>query len=152
VQIELDRWRLHDLATGFLLHFPTGLLGFPHHKTYRLQGLHAELPFRWLQATDNPPVAFAVTDPFAFLPDYQVPIQEQDLFDIKVTAAADLVLFVIVTLPRQAAPQLTVNLQGPVLVNRLQGWAKQLVLAHGSYHTCHALAVTSLMPACAASP
>jgi flagellar assembly factor FliW len=152
VQIELDRWRLHDLASEFLLQFSTGLLGFPHHKTYRLQAQHANLPFRWLQATDDPPVAFAITDPFAFLPDYQVPIQEQDLLDIKVTAAADLVLFVIVTLPRQASSQLTVNLQGPVLVNRRSGWAKQLVLAQGPYHTCHPLSVMSPTPAFAAAP
>jgi flagellar assembly factor FliW len=35
----------------------------------------------------------------AFLPDYQVSIQEQDLHDLKATAASDLLLFVIVTLP-----------------------------------------------------
>jgi flagellar assembly factor FliW len=152
VQIELDHWRLHDLAAGALLHFPTGLLGFPHHKTYRLQVQHPDMPFRWLQATDDPPVAFAITDPFAFLPDYQVSVQEQDLHDLKATEGTELLLCVIVTLPRQASPQLTVNLQGPLLVNRVNGWAKQLVLVQGPYHTHHALSVTSQEPSVAVSP
>jgi flagellar assembly factor FliW len=94
-------------------------------------------------------VAFVVADPFAFLPDYQVPLQEQDLYDLKVAAPAELVLCVIVTLPRQTSPQLTVNLQGPVLVNRVNGWAKQFVIVQGPYHTCHPLHVT---PALATSP
>lgn len=152
MQIELDRWRLRDLAAGFLLYFPTGLLGFPHHKTYRIQVQHPDMPFRWLQATDGPPVAFAITDPFTFLPDYQVSIQDQDVHDLQAPAAADLLLFVIVTLPRQTSPQLTVNLQGPVLVNRVNGWAKQLVLAQGSYHTCHPLRLIAQAPSLAASP
>jgi flagellar assembly factor FliW len=152
VQIELDRWRLQDLEAGFLLHFPTGLLGFPYHKTYRIQVQHPDMPFRWLQATDGPPVAFAITDPFTFLPGYQVSIQEQDVHDLQVTAAAELLLFVIVTLPRQTSLQLTVNLQGPVLVNRVNGWAKQLVLVQGPYHTCHPLRVTSQAPSLAPSP
>jgi flagellar assembly factor FliW len=149
VQIELNRWRLQDLEPGFLLHFPTGLLGFPHHTEYRLAVQPPDIPFRWLQATAAPPVAFVVADPFVFLPDYQVPLQEQDLYDLKVTAPAELVLCVIVTLPRQTSPQLTVNLQGPVLVNRVNGWAKQFVIVQGPYHTCHPLHVT---PALATSP
>ena len=152
MQIELGRWRLRDLAAGFLLYFPTGLLGFPHHKTYRIEVQHPDMPFRWLQATEDPPVAFAITDPFAFVPDYRVSIQAQDVRDLQVTAAAELLLFVIVTLPRQTSHQLTVNLQGPVLVNRVNGWAKQLVLVQGPYHTCHPLCVISQAPSLASSP
>jgi flagellar assembly factor FliW len=152
VQVELDRWRLHDLEAGCVLHLPMGFLGFPHHKMYRLEVQHPDMPFRWLQAMGDSPVAFAITDPFAFLPHYQVPIQEQDLHHLQATAAAELLLFVIVTLPRQASPQLTVNLQGPVLVNRLNGWAKQLVLVHGPYHTCHPLSIVSQAPSLASVP
>ena len=149
MQIELNRWCLQDLEPGFLLHFPMGLLGFPHHTEYRLTVQHPDLPFRWLQATTTPPVAFVVTDPLAFLPDYQVPLQAHDLCDLQVTAPAELVLCVIVTLPRETSPQLTVNLQGPVLINRVNGWAKQFVLVQGPYHTCHPLQVT---PALTTSP
>ena len=80
---------------------------------------------------------------------YQVPLQEQDLHDLKVTPPAELVLCVIVTLPHETSPQLTVNLQGPVLVNRANGWAKQFVITHGPYQTCHPLHVT---PALTTSP
>lgn len=152
MQSELNHWRLHDLEAERVLHFPTGLLGFPHHHAYRLLAPPPEMPFRWLQATEEPPVAFVVTDPLAFLPDYHVPIHEQDLHDLKASTAADLVLFVIVTLPRETSPQLTANLQGPILVNRLNGWAKQLVLVQGPYHTCHPLQVVSLTPSLTASP
>jgi flagellar assembly factor FliW len=146
VQIDVSRFGLRDLVQGWQLHFPAGLLGFPHRKDYCIQNHGQDVPFKWLQATDDPPLAFVITDPFAFLPDYQVEIQEQDLRELKVTDHRQLMLFVIVTLPGKTSPHLTVNLQGPVLVNRVNGWAKQLVLINSPYHTRHPLLVNHASP------
>jgi flagellar assembly factor FliW len=59
--------------------------------------------------------------------------------DVGAEATTDLFLVAIVTLPRDETTSPAVNLQGPVLVNRANGWAKQLVLVQGPYHTQHAL-------------
>jgi flagellar assembly factor FliW len=146
VQINGSRLGLQNLAEGWRLHFPTGLLGFAQRQDYRIRDHSQDVPFKWLQATDAPPLVFVITDPFAFLPDYQVEIQEQDMHDLRVTDPDQLMLFVIVTLPGKTSPHLTVNLQGPVLVNCANGWAKQLVLVNSPYHTCHPLLVTQNAP------
>jgi len=141
VHINASHRRLQDLQEGHVLYFPAGLLGFPQHKRYQIRNHSQEAPFRWLQAMDDPPLAFVITDPFAFLPDYCAALQEQDLHDLNVIDPHELALFVIVTLPRETSSCLTVNLQGPVLVNCTNGRAKQLVLVSSPYHTQHALLV-----------
>lgn len=146
MHINASHRRLQDLQEGHVLYFPAGLLGFPQHKRYQIRKHSQEVPFRWLQALDDPPLAFVITDPFAFLPDYGAELQEQDLHDLNVIDPRQLTLFVIVTLHRVTAPCLTVNLQGPVLVNCTNGWAKQLVLVSSPYHTQHALLVASEVP------
>jgi flagellar assembly factor FliW len=121
------------------LHMPAGLLGFPEITEYLIVDPDSELPVKWLQAQDEPRLAFVITDPFLFLPDYQVELTPLDLTDVGAHASTDLFLVVIVTLPRKTVPYPTVNLQGPVLINRTNGWAKQLVLVQGPYHTHHPL-------------
>ena len=121
------------------LHMPAGLLGFPEVTEYLIVDPDPELPVKWLQAQDEPHLAFVITDPLLFLPDYQVELTPLDLADVGAHASTELFLVVIVTLPRKTVPYPTVNLQGPVLINRTNGWAKQLVLVQGPYHTLHAL-------------
>jgi flagellar assembly factor FliW len=125
------------------LHMPAGLLGFPEVKEYLIIDPEPALPVKWLQARDELPLAFVITDPFSLLPDYQVELTSLDLMDVGAHAPTDLFLVAIVTLPRETTAYPTVNLQGPVLINRANGCAKQLVLVQGSYHTHHPLTLAS---------
>ena len=137
--MDVSRFGAVERDRDMLLHMPTGLLGFPEVKHYCIIDPDRQVPLKWLQARDEPNLAFVITDPFAFLPDYHVELTHLDLMDVGATATADLFLVAIVTLPRETMPYPTVNLQGPVLVNRANGWAKQLVLVQGPYHTHHPL-------------
>jgi flagellar assembly factor FliW len=125
------------------LHMPAGLLGFPEVKEYLIIDPEPALPVKWLQACDELPLAFVITDPLSLLPDYQVELTSLDLMDVGAHATTDLFLVAIVTLPRETTAYPTVNLQGPVLINRANGWAKQLVLVQGSYHTHHPLTLAA---------
>ena len=108
----------------------------PQHSRYDYLPLPERRDYSW---PEGKRLAFVITDPFPFLPDYQVELTPLDLMDVGAHASTDLFLVVIVTLPRKTVPYPTVNLQGPVLINRTNGWAKQLVLVQGPYHTHHQL-------------
>jgi flagellar assembly factor FliW len=122
-----------------IIHFPNGLLGFPDIKHYVIFEHDQDVPFKWLQATDEPALAFVIMDPFLFLPDYQVEIHEQDLQELRVSDTSQVSIFVILTIPAGQPAGMTANLQGPVLVNGENRWAKQLVLTNSQYHTRHPL-------------
>lgn len=122
-----------------IIHFPLGLLGFPETKDYIIFDHDRDVPFKWLQAIDEPDLAFVIMDPFLLQPDYQAEIQDADLQELRVNDLADIVLFVILTIPQGDPSRMTANLRGPVMVNEKNGWAKQLVLTNSAYHTRHAL-------------
>jgi flagellar assembly factor FliW len=114
-----------EIGTGKLLHLPLGLLGFEHLKQYQLIAEPAETPFCWLQVMGDPSLAFLVVPPFAVLPTYSPDISEEDAAFLGLSKASDALLFNIVTL--RPDNKSTVNLKGPVVVNRHTLVAKQVV-------------------------
>ena len=119
---------------------PAGLLGFEHIKTFLLIAKPAEAPFRWLQVKNNPSLAFVVVEALSFVPDYRPDIPQADVDFLGLTSPDDAVVYNIVTVhgPRRA----TVNLKGPVVINRNTGVAKQVVIANAAeYSVQHQLPV-----------
>lgn len=120
------------------IELPLGLLGFEQFKEWRLLEAQDELPFRWLQAASDPGLTFLIVPAFEVLPTYQPEIHDDDARFLGLESAEDAVIFGIVTLrPRGKA---TVNLKGPVVLNRLTGRGKQVVLANAAdYRVQHPL-------------
>ena len=112
---------------------PMGLLGFEQIKNYLLISNPDEEPFRWLQVKDNPSLAFIVIKPFLAAPDYHPDIPDPDVEFLGITNPDDAALLNIVTLhgPNRA----TVNLKGPIVINRNTGLGKQVVIANASEYS-----------------
>ena len=62
-----------------IITFPNGLLGFPDHNRFALIQTGEENYFFWLQAVEDPNLAFVVTDPTIFFKDYEVPLRDETL-------------------------------------------------------------------------
>jgi len=127
-------------STGNQVRLPMGLLGFEQIKDYVLLANPAEEPFAWLQVEANASLAFIVIDPFLVMPDYQPDIPQADVDFLGLKEAADAVLLNIVTVngPNQA----TVNLKGPIVINRHTHLGKQVILANAAdYSVQHPLPV-----------
>ena len=102
-----------------------GLLGFEHIKEYLLLATPAEDPFLWLQVPNDANLAFLVISPQPILPDYRPEISSEDVDFLGLANAADAALLSIVTVrgPNQA----TLNLKGPIVLNRRTMVAKQVI-------------------------
>jgi flagellar assembly factor FliW len=123
------------MATANEVRLPMGLLGFEHLKDYLLVANPAEEPFLWLQVKDNGPLAFVVVNPFLVAPDYVPDLPQADADFLEIRDPEDALLFNIVTL-HPAGPA-TVNLKGPIVINRHTGTGKQVVLANASEYDVH---------------
>jgi len=122
------------------IRLPMGLLGFEQIKDYVLLVNPAEAPFAWLQVEANVSLAFIVIDPFLVLPGYQPNIPQGDVEFIGLKEPNDALLLNIVTVhgPNRA----TVNLKGPIVINRVTRVGKQVILANASeYSIQHSLPV-----------
>lgn len=107
------------------LHFPAGLLGFERIKQFILVSHEEEAPFKWLRAENDDTLAFLVVSPFEVLPTYAPDISNEDAALLQLGGPGDAELYNIVTLRRNGDS--SVNLKGPIVVNRHTQVAKQVV-------------------------
>ena len=112
------------------IRLPMGLLGFEQIKDYLLIINPAEEPFRWLQVKDNSALAFVVIDPFILVPDYHPDIPQADVDFLGLSAPDEAALFNIVTI--HGSQRATLNLKGPIVINRNTGVGKQVVLTNAA--------------------
>ena len=119
---------------------PTGLLGFEQIKDYILTSNPGEEPFAWLHVEDNTALAFVVLDPFVVIPEYKPDIPQVDVDLLQLESAVDALLLGIVTVNADAPP--TINLKGPIVINRHTHTGKQVIIANAaSYSVKHPLPI-----------
>ena len=124
-----------DASPGNRLRLPMGLLGFEQIKDYVLLANPAEDPFAWLQVESNVSLAFVVIEPFRILPAYQPEIPQADVDFLGLEQPADALLLNIVTVHGPAGA--TVNLKGPIVINRKTHVGKQVIIANASQYSVH---------------
>lgn len=125
-----DTFEVMENTGALRIQIPAGLLGLEHIKEYELIAVPAEDPFMWLQSAGAPDVAFLLVSPFLVLSDYRPDISYDDMQSLGLQDSADALLYNIVTV-RGDAPA-TVNLKGPIVMNRVTKIAKQVVLSNAA--------------------
>ena len=122
---ELNELAPLTIKTENVIHLPGGLLGFERIKKYVLLSNPEEAPFLWLQMLDDPNLAFLVVSPCAVVDDYQPEISDDDTEYLGLQTPKDALVFNIVTLQPDGGA--TVNLKGPIVMNRFTLIGKQVV-------------------------
>jgi flagellar assembly factor FliW len=111
--IETSRFGPLDLDETVYIEFPWGIPGFEQVKRYVLLE-HSEGPFQWLQAVDEPSVAFVVCQPEVVGLRYCVPVEKA--MPIRLEALEDLVVLVMVSFDREQK-RIRPHWRGPLLFN-----------------------------------
>ncbi len=139
MEVRTTRFGTVEIAEDRVINFPKGLLGFSEKKQYCLLQPGDDACFFWLQCVDEPGLAFVVTDPAMFVPDYSVPIRGEQMESLELSSLDDAQVFVIVN---KVENTLTGNLQGPLVINTLTRNGEQFVLAEKRWTTRHELITT----------
>ncbi len=132
MRINTNRFGELEVNPKNVLTFPNGLLGFKDVHDFILIDPSENSPLKWLQSINVPELAFVVTDPLLFKPDYEIRIFRTDLEEIEVNDPENVIQLVIVTVPRDPS-KMTANLKGPLLINTENNKGKQLVLDDSEY-------------------
>ena len=117
------------------LYFPNGLFGFEEYTDFELFESEYE-PFMWLQSVQNSSLALLVVDPFIICSEYELDVDDIMLSKIDVASASDVYVLAIVTVPSDGSP-VTMNLQGPIVINKTNNKCLQIVLSDPSWGTKH---------------
>ncbi len=135
--MKINTTRFGPIAIGEdrIIRMPFGMLGFPNGKRYVILQHRGDSPFFWYQSVDDPALAFVITSPFLFVPDYSVRLEGTigEMSWSEENGVGMLELYVVVNIPRGSPDKMTANLIGPIVVNNKTHEALQMVIADSPY-------------------
>ncbi len=117
------------------IYFPEGIIGFEDVQYYYLID-SKEGPFYWLQAENNPDLAFLLVNPRIFMDNYELKVSEAELKSIGIEGKEDILDFAIVTVPDDPS-KISANLMGPIIINKKTRVAKQVISENDKYGVKH---------------
>lgn len=124
-----------EISDDKLITFENGIIGFPDLKRFTLlhdeeQGTGAGI--RFLQSIEEPGFAMPVMDPLIVKPDYDPEVEDELLTCLGDLSQENLLVLVTVTVPKDLK-QMSVNLQGPLIINVDERKACQLIVENSDY-------------------
>lgn len=132
--IETSRFGSVQYKESDVITFVRAILGFDDLNSYFIISRPESEPFKWLQSIDDPSVCFVIVDPMLVFEDYVVDINSNDVKKLQGNENKDdYKVYVIVTVPEGHPEQMSINLQGPIIVNVKSLKAIQLVLNNPKY-------------------
>jgi flagellar assembly factor FliW len=134
--VKTSRFGEVTVEDSAIITFPEGIVGFPDIRGFVMFDGPEGTPFKWLQSTDRPELAFVICDPLLFKPDYRVSVNKEELKALSLEKTEDAAICVILSIPTDPW-KMTANLMGPVIFNAEQKFGKQLVLPGPEYTTKH---------------
>src|SRR5579863_3229774 len=135
-------------ANAFSL--PQGIVGFPEYTRAELLYQTDQFPFLWMRLQGSPgTINFIVIEPGGLIPGYEPELFDADAAALDLSDSSEAMVLLILSMKQGAPHDATVNLIGPIIVNRRTRVGRQLVIANYSlYKSRHPL--VSLPPAEAA--
>src|ERR1700722_296116 len=108
-----------------VIQLPYGLLGFERVKNYVLLTRPEEEPFMWFQMVGETKQSFLVVPPHFVLADYAPDLSELDVAFLDLNDPSEAFVLNIVTM--RGKGEATVNLKGPIVINRRTLTGKQVI-------------------------
>lgn len=137
-----------DVSPDNQLELPQGLIGFGNYKRAELLYLPDHLPFLWMKLQSSVDhLHFIVIEPGGLVPGYEPEIFDFDAEQLDLRTPAEAMILNIVTLKKQNPVEASVNLIGPVVVNRRTRIGRQLVISNYSrYSATHPIVENQQAP------
>jgi len=131
---------------------PHGLFGFADYRRAELLYMPEHLPFLWMKLQGpSGSVNFVVLEPGGIIPDYELELFDRDAGDLDIAESSEAMVLNIVTLRQQSPLDATVNLIGPIIVNRRTRIGRQMVIANHSRYSARHLLVQPETLVCASA-
>ncbi|MCM1089568.1 MAG: flagellar assembly protein FliW [Butyrivibrio sp.] len=124
-----------EIAEDKIITFENGIIGFPDLKRFTL--LHDEMQgskagIRYLQSIEEPGFAMPVMDPLIVKSNYDPEVNDELLAGLGELTDENILVLVTVTIPSDLT-KMSVNLQGPMIINVDERKACQLIVEGDKY-------------------
>ena len=138
-KIMTSRFGEIEAAEESIICFEAGIPAFEEEREFIIIPYEEDSPYVFLQSVKTPGLAFLMTMPLTFFPDYEFTIDDDVEKELELTSPEDVLIYAILTLDGKEIRDLTANLMAPIVINAKTRKAKQIVLDHSPYTTKHRL-------------
>lgn len=128
MKMKTTRFGEFEIDESRIIAFPLGIPGFPDAKRFVL--LEYKEHIQWLQAVDDPELAFIVTDPFSFFPEFSFTVDDETEKFLDVDDPSGIVVLVLLTVGSEGV---TANLRAPIVINSARYKGTQVLLEDERY-------------------
>ena len=122
-----------------VVRFADGIPAFEDEHEFVVLPYEEGTPYMFLQSMMTPELAFLMTDPFVFFPDYSFELDDENMEKLEIKTMDDVLVCTLISIPRSGVADMTTNRLAPVVINRHTMQAKQIVLEKTQYTTKHRL-------------
>lgn len=130
-EIEVDEQKI--------VQFAGGIPAFEDEHEFVILPYDEESPYYFMQSIKSPDLAFLLTNPFLFFPDYTFEIDDATIRELEIKNQENVFYYSMITIPNGSIRYMTANLLAPVVLNGDNMRAKQVVLEKSNYTTKHRL-------------
>jgi flagellar assembly factor FliW len=130
-----------DVSPANEFQLPQGLIGLSEYRRAELLYMPDHLPFLWMRLHGPDTIHFVVLEPGGIVTGYEPEIFDTDAEQLGINDPSEAMIINIVTLRQQQPVEATVNLIGPLVINRRTRIGRQLVISNYSRYSAHHLLV-----------
>lgn len=121
------------IALDKIIHFPRGLMGYEDQHEFTLLQIKPGASFLMLQSMTDPRLGLLVADPYCFMDDYQIRINEAEQTILNIASREQVAVLVTVSIPAGRPEKTALNLSGPILINHEARLGLQVPQMEGLY-------------------
>ena len=138
-KFETTRFGEIEVEDEKVVTFENGIPAFAEENEFVILPYEEESPYYFMQSLKSPELAFILTIPFLFFPDYQIEIDDESIKELDIKNQDNVAIYSLVTIPNGSLRYMTANLLAPVVLNTENMKAKQIIMEKSNYKTKHRL-------------
>lgn len=118
-----------------VVHLPFGLIGLRHLNVFELEPSEEGVPFQILRAVvpkGESPMEFVVIAPVHILDGYKIVLRDEDVESLQIHEPSSAMVLNIVAIHSHEPQHVTVNLVGPIVINRRTLIGQQVIIENSS--------------------
>ena len=138
-KISTSRFGEIEVDEKKIVHFKNGIPAFESEHEFIILPYEENSPYYFMQSVNSPDLAFLLTIPFLFFPEYTFEIDDETIKELEIKNYDNVFYYSMITIPNGSIRYMTANLLAPIVLNSDNMQAKQVVLEKSNYTTKHRL-------------
>jgi flagellar assembly factor FliW len=145
--LEAEPTATSALDPGARVRLPEGMVGLPGATEFELVSNEESLPIMWLRSTGADRLSFPVVEPGPWVPNYKLELNDADAAFLGDAAAQTPLVLTVLTVRSLTPQKATINLVGPIVINRQTLTGKQVLLANSERYSVEHPIIDETAPA-----